>query len=80
MKNTIVVKTSSHVTGIRREESKNVPVKRAKPLTLKILEEALPLLDDDSIKTWRTVWRMYICFFCFLRFDDLKRVKVMVVQ
>jgi len=62
--------------GIKRQESLDVPVRRVKPLTVQILSEALTLLTDDSLVTWRTVWRMHITFFCFLRFDDLKRLKV----
>jgi len=62
--------------GIKRQESLDVPVKRVKPLTVKILSETLPLLENASLVTWRTIWRMHICFFCFLRFDDLKRLKV----
>jgi len=62
--------------GIKRQESQEIPIKRVKPLTVKILSESLALLTDNSLVAWRTVWRMHICFFCFLRFDDLKRLKV----
>jgi len=48
-------------------------------MTLEILEAAEAYLyqhEQLSIKIWRTVWRMFICFFCFLRFDDIRRLKV----
>jgi len=47
-------------------------------MTLEILEAAEKYLyeGNHSLKIWRTVWRMFICFFCFLRYDDIKRLKV----
>jgi len=64
-------------TGMKRKESETKVVHRAKPLELHMLKEALDLLKtDSSLRTWRTVWRMFVCYFCFLRFDDVKRLKV----
>jgi len=63
--------------GLKRKDGQERQVHRAKPITLPMLEQAYQLLESDaSLRTWRTVWRMIICYFCFLRFDDIKRVKV----
>lgn len=65
------------IIGLKRKESESKTVRRAKPLEMHMLAEALALLEHDhSLRTWRTVWRMFICYFCFLRFDDIKRLKV----
>ncbi len=62
--------------GLKRHDSKNPP-KRAKPLTTTILAQLITLLDEDSsLVTWRTVWRSVIGFSCFLRWDDVRRLKV----
>jgi hypothetical protein len=70
------IRVKLFMKGLKRKTSVKAP-KRAKPLTLAILAACVQRLsDDDSIITWRTVWRMVISFSCFLRFDDLKRLKV----
>jgi hypothetical protein len=62
--------------GLKRSLSVK-QVKRAKPLTMEILEKAVSHLNsDDSIIVWRTVWRMVITFSCFLRWDDISKLKV----
>jgi hypothetical protein len=71
------VRVKMFMKGLKREASSQ-PVKKALPLTLEILEKAVLSLDtDDSLVRWRTVWRMVITFSCFMRFDDLIRLKVM---
>jgi hypothetical protein len=61
--------------GLKRINAKEKTVKRSRPMTLEILEEAASLLvDHEDLRTWRTVWRMHVSFFCFLRWDDLKRL------
>ncbi len=67
--------------GLKRRNAVTHQAKRATPMTLEILNEAARLLDDTtSIKIWRTVWRMHVAFFCFLRFDDLRRLTIEDVQ
>ncbi len=62
--------------GLKRVDSTK-PVKRARPLTLPMLVQMVQILDiDDSLVTWRTVWRAVITFTCFLRWDDVKRLQV----
>ncbi len=64
--------------GLKRVDSLK-PVKRAKPLTVEILQKLVNLLDrDNSLVTWRTVWRSLIGFSCFLRWDDVSRLKVSI--
>jgi len=54
-------------------------VKRAMPITKEMLDVlASRISDDDNLVTWRTLWRMCIAFTCFLRFDDIKRLKVLL--
>jgi len=61
----------------RRDASKTV--KRAKPLKASMIRRAIEHLGPRSgLMVWRTVWRMCICFALFLRFDDVKRLKVKV--
>jgi len=63
--------------GVKRKEGREKTVKRAKPITMAMLSEAVQLLDQHtSLRIWRTVWRMMVCYFCFLRFDDVRRLKV----
>jgi len=62
---------------VKRKDCQDRQLHQAKPITLPMLEEACRTLENDnSLRTWRTVWRMVICYFGFLRFDDIKRVKV----
>ena len=62
--------------GLKRQ-NKTVPVKRARPITVEMLENAVRHLDnEDSIVVWRTVWRMVVSFSCFLRWDDIRRLQV----
>jgi hypothetical protein len=62
--------------GLKRSDSLK-PIKRAKPLTVDILCKLVDLLDHDRyLITWRTVWRSVIGFSCFLRWDDISRLKV----
>ncbi len=62
--------------GLKRVDSTK-PVKRARPLTVAMLTQMVQLLENDnSLVTWRTVWRAVISFTCFLRWDDVKRLQV----
>jgi hypothetical protein len=62
--------------GLKRSLSTR-QVKRALPLIMDILEKAVQHLQiDDSIIVWRTVWRMVVTFSCFLRWDDISKLKV----
>jgi hypothetical protein len=62
--------------GLKRVDSVK-PTRRARPLTLQMLQQMIQLLEtDDSLLTWRTVWRAVITFTTFLRWDDVKRLKV----
>ncbi len=62
--------------GLKRHDSLKTP-KRAKPLTPVILTQLISLLENDSsLVTWRTVWRCVVSFSLFLRWDDVRRLKV----
>ena len=62
--------------GLKRLEAARV-VKRAKPITVSMIKKAISsLTDTGTMREWRTVWCLTISFCCFLRWDDLKRVKV----
>jgi hypothetical protein len=56
------------------------PVQRAKPLSrqdLKKLNDFL-LSGPRTLRQWRTVWRVNLAFFCLLRWDDVRRLEVML--
>jgi hypothetical protein len=77
---------SNFSPGLKRKDAQSRQVKRAKPLTIQILRQAIDRLDAQeqenngnrliSLKLWRTIWRMHVSFFCFLRWDDLCRLHV----
>jgi hypothetical protein len=70
------IRVRMFMKGLKRSLSKK-QVKRALPLTMEILEKAVQHLEnDDSIIVWRTVWRMVITFSCFLKWDDISKLKV----
>lgn len=62
----------------RRLLESGTDTRRAKPL----LKDDLKLLNDHlhsesrSLRTWRTVWRINLAFYCLLRWDDVCRLKV----
>ena len=63
-----------YMRGLKRRNLQT-PVKRAKPMTPKILSDLRKYLENnlDSLVAWRTVWRAHIEFGLLLRFDDVKR-------
>lgn len=62
--------------GLKRRDA-NKTVRRAKPLTMAMLKKAMTSLSKKSgLMAWRTIWRMCIGFTCFLRWDDIRRLKV----
>jgi hypothetical protein len=62
--------------GLKRVESVK-PTRRARPITVPMLIRMVETLDhDDSLITWRTVWRAVITFTSFLRWDDVRRLSV----
>lgn len=69
-------KVKMYMKGLKRVNARDRTVKRAKPINIQILNEAVEFLETkpDCLKTWRTVWRMHVSFFCFLRWDDLRRL------
>jgi len=69
-----------YMKGLKRVQSLK-PVKRAKPMTVAILKKAIKSLNSESnLISWRTIWRMCIAFFGFLRWDDISRLKVKHLQ
>ncbi len=74
------IRVKLFMRGLKRLKSK-IPVHRAKPLTVAILKKVVAhLAIDESLVSWRTAWRMCVGFACFLRWDDMKRLKVTIVK
>jgi hypothetical protein len=62
--------------GLKRVDCAK-PTRRARPLTLTILSQMVEQLEhDDSLVTWHTVWRAVLTFTSFLRWDDVRRLRV----
>lgn len=67
--------------GLKRRDLTRT-VRRAKPLTSEVLTNLRTLLEpgkNPNLVTWRTVWRAHMEFGLILRFDDVKRLKVMML-
>ena len=57
------------------------PVKRAKPLTPALLRDVHELaVKQDTFVTWRTYWRMSMCFHGLLRWSDISVLQVKHVR
>jgi len=72
---------SAFMRGLKRVELENLPprVTRAKPMTPEVLLKLANLVQntpDLSLKTWRTIWRIFVCYYCLLRWDDVKKLKM----
>jgi len=65
-----------YMKGLKRRNIA-VPVKQAKPMTPEVLGALRTLLKDPTLVIWRTIWCLHVEFELMLRFDDLKRLKVM---
>ena len=53
------------------------PVKRAKPLTPDLLRDVHAVAEkQDNFVTWRTYWRMSMCFHGLLRWSDIAALQV----
>ncbi len=73
------VRVKLFMRGLKRLKSK-IPVRRARPFTTAMLKKAVQhLVNNQSLVTWRTVWRMCVGFSCFLRWDDVQRLQVIPV-
>lgn len=68
-----------YLRGLKRCHLEDGPgTRRAKPLTkanLKLLNKFLRS-GSRSLRYWRTIWRINLCFYCLLRWDDVCRLKV----
>jgi len=61
--------------GLKRRNL-DVPIKQAKAMTPEVLTLLRELLKKPTLVIWRTVWCLHAEFELMLRFDDLKRLKV----
>jgi len=73
---------NEHVTmfmrGLKRIELENAPqpVSRAKALTPEVLLKLATLSEQPlSLRNMRTLWRIFVCYFCLLRWDDVKKLR-----
>jgi len=68
---------SIFMRGLKRMELEKEPpsITRAKPMTPEVLLKLVALVDDGiSLKNFRTVWRIFICYYCLLRWDDVRKL------
>jgi hypothetical protein len=68
-----------YLKGLRRgEKNAQKKSKQAKPVTQDLLRRLNDFIyrGEPSLRMWRSVWRINVAFYCLLRWDDLKRLKV----
>lgn len=78
---------NEHVTmfmkGLKRLERERNPqrVTRARPLTPEILSKVRVYLENNqSLRNIRTVWRIFVCYYCMLRWDDISKLRTTDIE
>jgi len=64
--------------GLKRMELEKEPpaITRAKPMTPDILLKLAALVDGDiTLRNFRTIWRIFVCYYCLLRWDDVRKLR-----
>ncbi len=52
-------------------------VTRAKPITPEILLKLREHIDQSpTLRNWRTTWRIFVGYYCMLRWSDVSKLKV----